>query len=205
MGLLAVNIMLLRKRIGITAEQLATRLGVGATTINNLETGYLTSPNSGLLGKLAEIFDTTIDGLLGNTPLDIAERARMVYIVDSIDPAKPFVEYDRIIGSVYIDRDKLRGYEYFGLKLKDNSMVNRRLLSGDVVIVKVDSPVKNNDIVVAFYEGCEDAVVRTYCKIKDEVILKAENDSDLYTDVRVKEYSKSLKVIGKVVKCEFEL
>ena len=205
MGMLAVNVALLRKRIGITAEQLARRLDVGATTVNNLETGYLTSPGMEILEKLAGVFDTTVDGLLGNTPLDIAERARMVYIVDSIDPDHPFVEYDRIIGSIYIDRDELRGYDYFGLKLKDNSMVNRRLLAGDVVVVRVDAHVKNNDIVVAIAKGYESAVVRTYQKINDSVILKAENDSDLYSDITVKEDDESLKVIGKVVKCEFEL
>ena len=115
------------------------------------------------------------------------------------------MEYDRIIGSVYIDRDKLRGYEYFGLKLKDNSMVNRRLLAGDVVIIKVDAPVKNNDIVVALVKGYESAIVRTYRKVKESVILKAENDSDLYSDIRAEETDENFEVIGKVVKCEFEL
>ncbi len=205
MGMLAINVSLLRKRIGITVQQLATRLGVGTTTISNIETGYITSPGMDFLQKLACVFDTTVDGILGNAPLDIAERARMVYIVDSIDPQRPFVEADRIVGSVFIDRDELRGYDYFGLKIRDNSMANKRLLAGDVVIVRVDSKVKNNDIVVAVAKGYETAVVRTYHKFNDGVILKAENDSDLYSDIRGKEGENSLKVIGKVVKCEFHL
>ena len=205
MGILAVNVSLLRKRTGLTESQFATRLNVGKTTVNNIETGYLSAPSDKLLESIAKVFDTTVDGLLGKTYLDIAERARMVYVVNSIDAKRPFVEYDRIIGSVFIDRDKLRGYDYFGLKVNDNSMANRRILTGDVVIVRKDCPVKNNDIVVVTVENSEVAVVRTYHKIKDKIILKAANDSGLYSDITVDSEKDSFNLIGKVVKCEFDL
>lgn len=205
MGILSVNIALLRKRTGLTVKQLAERIEVGSTTIINIETGYITAPSERIISALAKVFDTTIDGLLGRTHLDIAERARMVYVVDSLDPKNPFVEYEKIIGSVFIDRDKLRGYEYFGLKIKDNSMVNRRILSGDVVIVRRDSPVRNDDIVVVAAKGREEILIRTFIKNKNKIVLKAENDSDLYEDLVFDIGQDMFKLIGKVIKCEFEL
>ena len=205
MGILAVNISLLRKRIGITTQQLAQRLNVGVTTVNNLETGYITAPSEKLLEDLAIVFDTTVDGLLGKTHLDIAERARMVYVVESIDAKRPFVEHEKIIGSVFIDRDKLRGYDYFGLKVNDNAMANRRILAGDIVIVRKDCPLKNDDIIVAAVKESDTAMVRTYYKTNDKIVLKAANDSGLYGDITLDCEKDSFNLIGKVIKCEFDL
>lgn len=205
LGILAVNVSLLRKRTGMTAKQLAERLKVGETTVYNIETGYISAPSDKLLENIAAVFDTTVDGLLGKTHLDIAERARMVYIVDSIDAKRPFVEVEKIIGSVFIDRDKLRGYDYIGLKIKDNSMANKRVLAGDIVIVRMNCPIKNNDIVVAATEYDSNAVVRMYCKSNNKIILKAANDSGLYSDITLNSEKDSFNLIGKVVKCEFDL
>ncbi len=205
MNILAVNVSLLRKRTGLSTNQLAKRLGVGNTTVNNLETGYLTSPSEKLLCDLAIVFDTTVDGLLGRAPLDVAERARMVYVVDSVSATSTLVEYDKIIGSVFIDRDKLRGYEYFGLLTKDNSMANRRILAGDIVIVRCDCPLKNNDIVAVLKKAGGETILRSYFKKGKKIILKAESDSYLYKDIILEDGDNRFKVIGKVVKCEFEL
>ena len=204
MGILRVNVELLRKRIGITQKQLAERIDVGTTTIINIETGYISLPSERVLNSLAKVFDTTIDGLLGRKPLDVAERARMVYIVDSLDPRNPLVEVDKIIGSVFIDRDELRGYEHFGLKIKDNSMANRRIITGDIVIVRRSEHVKNDDIVVATTKDTEEVVVRTYIKHKDKVILKAENDSGLYKDFVFETDKNKFNLIGKVIECKFK-
>ena len=205
MSFLGTNIALLRNRTGLSSEQLATRLNVGTTTIRNIETGYITSPSPELIKEIAKVFDTTVEGLLGLKPLEIAERARMVYIVDSIDAKCPLVELDKVIGCVFIDRDKLRGYEHFGLKVKGNAMVNRRILSGDVVIVRKNAVVKNDDIVAVAVENCPEVIIRTYRKENENILLKAENDSDFYKDIRVKESDSSFKLIGKVIKCEFDL
>ena len=45
MGMLSAHIKSLRKNAGLTQEQLGIRVGVGATTINNIESGYLASPD----------------------------------------------------------------------------------------------------------------------------------------------------------------
>ncbi len=205
MGLLSANISILKKRAGITTQQLATRLGVGKTTMSNIESGYVAVPSEKLLSDMARLFSTTVDGLLGNAPLFISDRVRAVYIVASMAGGIPLVQADKITGAVFIDRNKLRGYEHIGITPKDNSMANRRILAGDVVIVRCDCPLKNNDIVAVLIKETEETILRTYFKRGNKIVLKAESDSDFYEDITFNEGDGNFKLVGKVIKCEFEL
>ena len=205
MGVLDINVIKLRELVGITQEQLAERLGVGKTTISNIETGYLTAPPIKLIEKMAELFATTVDGILGRKPLDVRERARLIYVVSSIDAKTPLVEESKVVGGVFMDRDKLRGYDWCGLKIKDNALSGAGIFQGYTAIVKLDAPVKNNDIVVASVDGADDVIVRIYHKLGDIVTLKVKNDSGLYKDIIIDTRKDSFKLIGKVEKCEFEL
>ncbi|WP_176444789.1 helix-turn-helix domain-containing protein [Paenibacillus herberti] len=60
----AERIKKLRKLKNLTQRQLADRLGVDNTTISKWEAGIY-EPNSDLLNQLAEIFETTVDDILG--------------------------------------------------------------------------------------------------------------------------------------------
>jgi methanogenic corrinoid protein MtbC1 len=54
----------LRKKLGYTQKELATLLGVGQTTVANYEQG-IRVPDTEKLNKLADLFDVTLDYLLG--------------------------------------------------------------------------------------------------------------------------------------------
>ncbi|MBR1968835.1 MAG: helix-turn-helix domain-containing protein [Clostridia bacterium] len=203
MNLFGINVALMRKRIGLTQKELAERVGVGETTIQNIETGYLSSPTESLIDKLCSAFDTTRGGLLGLTPLDVGERSRAIYVTDSISNDKPFLEIDRIVDTIFIDRDELRGYEYIGLRIGDNAMEKSRICLGDTVLVRKDAIVKNGDIVVAVYKD-SDSVVRRYYKNANQVILKSD-DEKYYPDIALDTEKDRFVVIGKVVKCLFNL
>lgn len=205
MEILAINVIKLRKWAGITQAQLADSLGIGVTTVNNIETGYLTAPSSKIIEKMAILFDTTIDGIMGRTPLDIRERARLIYVVSSLSAKTSLVENNKIVDGIFIDRDKLRGYEWFGIKIADNALSGIGIMKGYTAIVKVDANVKNNDIVVAAVNDCEDAVVRVYHKVGSIITLEAKNDSGFYKNITIDTEKDSFKLIGKVEKCEFEL
>ncbi|WP_049869898.1 helix-turn-helix domain-containing protein [Paenibacillus sp. D9] len=60
----AERIKKLRKSFNMTQRQLADRLRVDNTTISKWESGIY-EPNSDLLNSLAEIFETTVDDILG--------------------------------------------------------------------------------------------------------------------------------------------
>ena len=66
------NLKALRKRKGITQEELATRLNVVRQTVSKWETG-LSVPDSELLIKLAEILEVPVSRLLGSK-IETAEQ-----------------------------------------------------------------------------------------------------------------------------------
>lgn len=200
MGMLAAHIRSLRKNAGLTQKQLAMRIGVGATTINNIESGYLSSPAPKLIDALAAAFDTDSYSLLNRMSLDVGERAKLIHVVSSISSKKPFVEIDKIVETAFLDRADLHGFEYMGLKLGDNSMIEEGMLPGASVIIRQDALVKNGDIVAAICNDA-DAVIRKYYKNGNIVKLKAANSSGLYPDITIDVENEHFLVIGKVIHC----
>jgi transcriptional regulator with XRE-family HTH domain len=57
----------LRREKGITGEELAKIIGVNKATISRYENGVLTSPTLGVLKKLADYFDVSIDYIAGTS------------------------------------------------------------------------------------------------------------------------------------------
>lgn len=61
---LSKNIRIYRKSLGLTQEQLANKLYSKKSLISNYENGYST-PDIETIIKLADIFDVSIDDLVG--------------------------------------------------------------------------------------------------------------------------------------------
>jgi len=198
-GYLAINIPLLRSYTGISQEQLANRLGVRVTAIENIETGYTTSPPEKILQKLSEVFGTTIAGLLGLEPLVVGERVRVVHVVESVDADMSFVDAEKIVGAVYFDVKEIGGYNCFGIKVSDNSMLGDRIGKGDIAVIKQNAPIKNGNTVLCVVDG-QEAVVRYYYKMNGTVVLKPADSSGTYPEIRKDENDPGLKIIGKVIK-----
>ena len=169
MNMLAVNVAMLRKRTGLNVKQLADMMGVGETTVRNIETGYTELPPAHILEKLSVIFGTTPDGLMGRKPLEVAEKSRAIYVAESISNETALIEVSKIVDTIFVDRDVLEGYRHFGLRVKDNSMANARICSGDTVLVREGVPIKNGDIAVVIYKD-SDAVVRRVFRNEDSVL-----------------------------------
>ena len=203
MNKLAMHISLLRKKIGLTESQLAELVGVGETTINNLETGYLQSPPDWMIETIAGIFNTTTAGLCGGESLTIGD-ASAVYVADSISNDMALLEIDKIIDTIFIDKSELHGFQHIGLRIKDNSMANARICCGDTVLVRQGVPLKNGDIAVVICKD-KDAIVRRIYRNDNKVLLKAESDDRLYPDITVDTDKERFVEVGKVVKCLFDL
>ncbi|MBQ3021705.1 MAG: helix-turn-helix domain-containing protein [Clostridia bacterium] len=200
MGMLAAHIRGLRKNAGLTQAQLALRIGVGTTTINNIESGYITSPAPAIIDALAAAFSTDSYSLINRLSIDVGERAKLVHVVSSISSKKPFVEIDKIVETAFIDREDLHGFEYMGLKMPDNSMVLEAIKEGASVIIRKDAIIQSGDIVAAVYND-NDAVIRTYYKDGNTVVLKAASNPDLYPDIVLDLEKDRFIIIGKVVHC----
>ncbi|WP_163195249.1 helix-turn-helix domain-containing protein [Clostridium thermarum] len=75
----------LRKKNNMTQAELANKVGVTTSSIGMYET-EVRQPSYEVLCKLAEVFDVTVDYLLGRTSLYVAEEKEK-YSANDLDPA----------------------------------------------------------------------------------------------------------------------
>ncbi|MBP5725672.1 MAG: helix-turn-helix transcriptional regulator, partial [Clostridia bacterium] len=88
---LAENIRLLRKRQGLTQEQLAEVLGVTVGSVHEWET-RMSTPELGMITEMADFFDVSVDVLLGYQMRD----NRLKATVDRLWKASGTKDYDML-------------------------------------------------------------------------------------------------------------
>lgn len=202
MSWFGIHVKGLRKLAGMTQEQLARRVGVGLTTIENIESGYLVAPEPSLVEKFAKTFDVTVEELIRSQPMEnAAERAKEVYVVNEICPDTALPSWNDVVDVIYVNRDVLRGYDHIAVKVKDNAMLLEGIKCDSTALVRVNAPVKNGDIVLAVYE--KKSIIRKYYSDGMQILLRAANAMENYPDIRLDAKKDRSNIIGKVVRCEF--
>lgn len=71
----------LRKKEGLTLQQVADAFGVGNNTLSRYETGER-EPSMQFLIKLADFFDVTVDYLIGREPKGKTIKSYQYYVLD---------------------------------------------------------------------------------------------------------------------------
>ncbi|NLK69445.1 MAG: transcriptional repressor LexA [Clostridiaceae bacterium] len=115
-----------------------------------------------------------------------------VPIVGKVTAGQPILAVENIEDTFPVPIEYLENSTTFILRIKGNSMINKGIFDGDLVIVKQQNTAKNGDIVVALID--DEATVKTFYKEKDHFRLQPENDD--YEPIIVKH---NLSILGKVV------
>ena len=72
-----------------------------------------------------------------------------------------------------------------------------------VALVRIGAPVKNGDTVLILYEN--ESIIRKYYLEGSKILLKAANTIENYPDIYLDADKNKLNIIGKVVRCEFNV
>lgn len=97
----------LRKKMGLNKQEFAKKLGISTTTLYRYENG-INEPNIEMLIKLADIFGTSVDYLIGaKTPmLDLRKldpyQAEIIEEVMKLNPSKG----ERVLGYIKAINEK---------------------------------------------------------------------------------------------------
>ena len=162
----------LRKEKGISQAHLARNLGVNQTAVSQWETGR-TLPSADLLYKIAEYLEVSVDYLLGRTPHTNPEEARpdpspaesekkytRIHVYGSVPAGVPTEALEDIVDFEDIPTEWLRGgQEYFGLKVKGDSMYPV-YLDGDTIIVRKQPTCESGEDCVVYVNGYEATLKR---------------------------------------------
>ncbi len=189
----------LRQAKGFTMKETAVKLGMPYTTYVSYEKGDR-EPNSEILIKLADFYNTTVDYILGvnDNPLHESSSGVIIPVLGYVKAGIPMTAIENIIDYEEISQEQARTGEFFGLQIKGDSM-EPRITEGDVVIVRKQETVENGEIAVVLING-DDATVKKFYKTDAGIKLVSTNptyDPFFYTPDEVN--SLPVKVIGKVV------
>lgn len=195
------NIKDLRKRARLSQLELAQLCGVHQTAVSQWEQGR-TNPDTEMLMALSQIFHTSIGAILG---LDTPDDPILIPVKGFVQAGEmTFIEDEDISEFVAIAPELARRGEYCALRVKGESMYPM-FHNNDVVVIRVQSDVEDNDIVVAI-EGRENATLKRLKIQKNGILLMAENpdyNSLFYTKEQVAKLP--VTFFGKAVEIRREL
>lgn len=134
----------LRKDKGLSMAQVARDLGLKYTTYVSYEKGDR-EPNSEMLIQIADYYGCTVDYLVGNTTEKIIDIEK--YGVQPIEIKKFPLLGDVACGEPRFANEERESYVLSGtainadfcLKARGDSMINARIMDGDIVFIRSQS------------------------------------------------------------------
>ena len=194
----------LREEKGISMREAARCLNMAYTTYVNYEKGDR-EPNSETLIAIATFYGTSIDYLLGKTAsrglskysgsdsIIPMPKMRRIPLIGTIACGKPILAEENLDGEVDLP-DHI--HADFALRCKGDSMINARILDGDIVYISIDREIRDGDI-VAVRIGDEATLKRIY-RYPTRLELRPENPTFpvlQYEGAQLEE----IQIIGKAV------
>lgn len=154
----------------MTQSEVAKQLGIALTTYASYEQGYR-QPDPDMLTRLANLFNTSVDYILGNSDSknatgnqqDLVIADDYIKVYGEIHAGAASWAEQNIIGKVPTTKEQVMRYgrkNLFGLKIVGESM-NRRLLPGYTAVFCKDQRPEPGDIVAVLIDH-EDATVKVY-------------------------------------------
>ena len=129
---------------------------------------------------------------------NLPSKGVQIPVLGDVAAGIPIEAIEDIIDYEEIDEELASKGEFFGLRIKGNSMAPR-IQSGDVVIVRVQSDAESGDIVIAKVNG-DDACCKRLLKHADGITLLSFNqDYEPLSFNKQDIVSLPVSIIGKVV------
>ena len=190
------NLKAARKAKGLTQTEVATAIGLTQNGYSYWENGKAKIDREQII-KLAALFEVSVDYLLGNTETPSSNGIRIPVLGDvaagiPIEAITDIVDYEEINAAL------ARTGEFFGLRIKGDSM-EPRMREGDVVIVRKQDSAETGDTVVVLVNG-NSATVKKIKYGPDGITLLPTNpahDPFFYSAAEVEQLP--VRVIGRVV------
>lgn len=188
----------LRNEQDVSISELARRVGMAKSAVSR----YFNKTRQFPLNRaqdFAKALNTTTEHILGiktsepPTPPSNGYPTVRIPVLGDVAAGVPILAQQDIIGYEDIPADMAKTGEYFGLKIKGDSM-EPKIHDNDIVIVKSMSDAENNDIVIAMINN--EATCKRLHKYSNSVVLTAINSD--YKPIEVTP-DENIQILGKVV------
>lgn len=153
----------LRMGKSLSQERLADMIGTTKQAVSNYERG-VRKPDIPTIEALCDIFNVSSDYLLGKEDVTIrlvgndgikkldSPRGVRIPVFDRVAAGIPIDAIEEVVDWEDIPEDMANTGEFFGLRIKGDSMTPR-IVEGDVVIVRQQPDAESGDIVIVRING----------------------------------------------------
>lgn len=198
----------LRESQGLNMRQVAGKLGMSYTTYISYEKGTR-EPNYETLKKIAKYYNCSIDYILGNdttetiNPFDydgvLPIKTQKVPMMGDIACGEPIYANEEYESFVETDSDI---HADFCLRAKGDSMINARIMDGDIVFIRKQSAVENGEIAAVIIE--DTVTLKRVYLYNNELRLVPENP--MYkTQIYVGAELEQVHILGKAIAVQYML
>lgn len=198
-----------RLYLGLTQEELGLKLGLQKSAIAKYENGRVENIKRSVIAKMAEVLECSPAYLMGWSDEINPAPALDLSKFDNIYPVKlkkfPLLGEIACGKPIFANEDResyiLAGSDIhadFCLRAKGDSMINARILDGDIVFIRKQDMVDNGEI-AAVAIGDDVTLKRVfYHPEQDLLILKAENSK--YQDmIYAQDQLDQVYILGKAI------
>ena len=187
-----------RKEIGLSAEQVAKELGVSPATVYRYESNDIMNMRIDKLEPIAKALHKY--SIPSNAiPIDFKNLKR-IPILGRIAAGVPIYAEENIEGYTYTDLNG--GHEYFGLRVRGDSMDAAGIKDGYVVIVRRQDIVDNGQIAVCLIDG-EEATLKRFSQLGNTVTLMPQSTNPDHRPFIFDITKTHVDILGLVVRVEF--
>ena len=193
-----------REELHMTQQELADKLGGAKSTIAMYE-NETRKPSMEVLIKLSEIFDCSIDYLLGKSDMKdsgLKDKLFLIPIVGKVAAGKPILADENIEG--YLPIDPLMYHltspdGFFFLQIQGESM-NKLIKNGSYALIKKQDYAEDGDVIVAIVNGDNEATVKRYKQLNNQfVMLEPVSEDSSFQPITIDLKNTKFSIIGKVV------
>ena len=202
----------LRKRKGLSQQELANTLKISRSAIGMYETGKR-EPDLETLEVFADFYNVDMNTLTGKSPVkeqtnklpdnavpvDFSHLKR-IPILGRIAAGAPIYAEENIEGYTFTDLNG--GAEYFALRVRGDSMNAVRIYDGDLVIVRRQDIVENGEIAAVLIE--QEATLKRFSRSGDIITLMPQSTNPEHKPLVYNLKDTSVKILGLVVQVQFQ-
>lgn len=193
-----------RKELNMTMKQVADKVGVSEGTISRWESGKIADMRRDKIMAYAQALNISPAIIMGWDNVNSSSTSESIHagkripVLGSVAAGIPIDAIEDVLDWEDISEDMAKTGEFFGLRIKGDSM-QPRIVEGDVVIVRQQPDADSGDVVIVQVNG-DKATCKRLAKYSSGISLISFNpayEPMNYTNEQIEQLP--VTIIGKVV------
>lgn len=195
---IGVYIKKLRTERGLSQEELGKMLGVKRAAVQKWESGTVKNLKRETIIKLAEIFNVSPSSFIDEEfsaydNIVVFPKMNRIPLVGTIACGTPVLATQNLDGEVTVPEEINAD---FALRCKGDSMIDARIMSGDIVYIRQQPTVENGEIAAVLIDD-EATLKRVY--VSDDTVTLVACNSKYQPFVYSGEQLNQIRILGKAV------